>query len=226
VDFVVVNSLFQETDIALFGLDDPVRLPETATMFDVLVAAKIFKSKSDARKNWKGSVDIPFGLNRFEVGKMKVEIYTLKIGEGQVEVVDHGKVGGPTETPKPPKPKEIVYRQPKNDKEYFIGVAGSIFSTTWPNRANFERVFKSEMEKYHLKKDRLEVVKYVGWEFRGWDWIKWGIKNVSRNGLKSWRCLLPFEWTNKYEIYIHYTDLGQGNIHLWVDHSELQRLMQ
>jgi hypothetical protein len=152
MDFVVLNSLFKEEDIQLFGLDDPVRLPETATMFDVLVAAKVFKSKGDARKNWKGSADIPFGFHRFEVGKMKTEIITLKIGEGQVETVDHGKVGGPTETPKPPKPKEVAVVKPLTEHEQFVLMVADTFSKTWPNRANFIKNLEMGLKQYEIKK--------------------------------------------------------------------------
>ena len=40
-------------------------------MLDVLVVLKCFPSKSQARKNWKGSVAFPTGWSEFRIGKHK-----------------------------------------------------------------------------------------------------------------------------------------------------------
>ena len=59
--------------------NEPVTiLPANATMFDVLAQAGIFSSKSDARKNWKGVVEIPWGWSEFTVGKLKHQVFIMK----------------------------------------------------------------------------------------------------------------------------------------------------
>jgi hypothetical protein len=66
-------------DIIQSALDDKVMwLPNSADMYDVLVAAHIFSSRSQARKNWKGAVDIPLGWSDFFAGKKKLHIAILK----------------------------------------------------------------------------------------------------------------------------------------------------
>lgn len=55
-----------------------VRLPRTATMIDVLVAAGIFSSKGQAKKNWKGAVDIDIGITEFTAGKLRTHIFIHK----------------------------------------------------------------------------------------------------------------------------------------------------
>ena len=45
-------------------------------MFDILVEMKVFKSKSDARKNWKKSdAIIEEGLSTFLVGKKNIPLF-------------------------------------------------------------------------------------------------------------------------------------------------------
>jgi hypothetical protein len=55
-----------------------IHLPESATMLDVLATAKIFASKGETRKNWKGPLEIPFGFSEFTVGKLKHRVTILK----------------------------------------------------------------------------------------------------------------------------------------------------
>ena len=62
----------------IFGEGAFVRLPRTATMIDVLVAAGIFPSKSQARKNWKGETTIGIGITEFTAGKLRTEIFIHK----------------------------------------------------------------------------------------------------------------------------------------------------
>jgi hypothetical protein len=54
------------------------RIPANSTMLDVLVIANIFSSKSEARKNWRGPVEIPWGFSERLVGKMKAQITIFK----------------------------------------------------------------------------------------------------------------------------------------------------
>ncbi|MCI0564306.1 MAG: hypothetical protein MN733_38015 [Nitrososphaera sp.] len=76
---LIEHPNFSERDRRLIFEDDAaVVFPRTATMLDVLVAAGVFPSKSQARKNWN-QVDIPEGLNRFEgVGKRRLTIFVHK----------------------------------------------------------------------------------------------------------------------------------------------------
>lgn len=54
-------------------------IPANATMLDVLVIAGIFRSKTEARKNWKGPLEIPNGFSQRLVGKLKAQITILKL---------------------------------------------------------------------------------------------------------------------------------------------------
>lgn len=58
-----------------------VHLPATATMIDVLFEAQIFPSKSQARKNFKGPTEIPFGSHLFTLGKKKLKVFVHKAVE-------------------------------------------------------------------------------------------------------------------------------------------------
>jgi hypothetical protein len=52
------------------GSGDPiVRVPSTATMIDLLVSSGFFPSKGQARKNWRGEVEIPPGYSEHEIGQ-------------------------------------------------------------------------------------------------------------------------------------------------------------
>jgi hypothetical protein len=76
INIVVKNQYFKsESDLMphLFGPEQgEIKLIPQMSMWDVLVDSKLFKSKSDARKNWdKTGGDIPPGFNQFVVGKKK-----------------------------------------------------------------------------------------------------------------------------------------------------------
>jgi hypothetical protein len=77
INFIIDNGLNEPDDTRLFGLTPAIHLPDTATMFDILATAGIFSSKSEARKNWRGVVEIPKGFSQFEVGKLKHQITIL-----------------------------------------------------------------------------------------------------------------------------------------------------
>jgi hypothetical protein len=48
---------------------------QNTTMLDLLVKLELFSSKSQARKNWRGPIEIPSGFNHFErLGKLKKDI--------------------------------------------------------------------------------------------------------------------------------------------------------
>lgn len=63
----------------LFAGESAVIVKPTTTIWDVLVDAGVFRSKSEARKNWKGPKRIPWGLWDERVGKMKHHIATFKM---------------------------------------------------------------------------------------------------------------------------------------------------
>jgi len=56
-------------------------LPDSATMWDVLVEAGVFKSKSEARKNWAGLAEIPWGWSEHKLSKRPTLIYIWKPSE-------------------------------------------------------------------------------------------------------------------------------------------------
>lgn len=61
-------------------------LPRTATMIDVLVAAGVFSSKNDARRNWKGDIQIPEGMTDLNnIGKLKKRIFIHKVPDNYPE---------------------------------------------------------------------------------------------------------------------------------------------
>ena len=51
------------------GTEPIQHLPADATMIDLLAYSKFFPSKGQARKNWTGGVEIPFGYSEHDVGK-------------------------------------------------------------------------------------------------------------------------------------------------------------
>lgn len=58
---------------------EPFLVKEHADMFDLLVEIGAFKSKSDARKNWKKSdQNIEDGLSTFLVGSKKIPLFIWK----------------------------------------------------------------------------------------------------------------------------------------------------
>ena len=78
-DLNVIIGNHDEGDEHLF-FGQSVEYIERADIFDLLVAAKCFKSKNEARKNWRGIQSIPDGY--FEigpVGKSRVMIYGLRV---------------------------------------------------------------------------------------------------------------------------------------------------
>ena len=78
-NFIIDNQHRLEGDEASFFGPEPVDvLPASATMLDALVKAGIFPSKSEARKNWKGPIEIPDGFSEWVVGKLKNRMTILK----------------------------------------------------------------------------------------------------------------------------------------------------
>lgn len=79
MNFVIKNEHWEaDLELALFAdWDDKidpaiVYLEPDTDMFDILVAAKLFPSKGQARKNWKETGrDVPAGFNLWTVGKLK-----------------------------------------------------------------------------------------------------------------------------------------------------------
>lgn len=65
----------------LFGIDVPIEyIPADFDIYDILVKYGLFKSKGDAKKNWKkSSQEIPEGLNSFErLGKLRLNLHIWK----------------------------------------------------------------------------------------------------------------------------------------------------
>ena len=76
-DFNVIIGSHEEGDALLF-FGQSAECVEKADIFDILARANCFKSKNEARKNWRGIQVLPAGY--FEVGpigKSRIMIYGL-----------------------------------------------------------------------------------------------------------------------------------------------------
>jgi hypothetical protein len=81
-NFVIDNENFESNEglvESLFDLNENERVqivPSTFDMFDILVDTGLFRSKSEARKNWKRTgQDVPVGFTDLErIGKLKNRI--------------------------------------------------------------------------------------------------------------------------------------------------------
>lgn len=57
-------------------------VPMGTKLLDILVAAKLFKSKNEARSNWKRRFELEPFWNKFEgLGKLKRNLYILNLTE-------------------------------------------------------------------------------------------------------------------------------------------------
>lgn len=50
---------------------DVMRVLPSTNMIDLLMEIGAFKSRGQAKKNWKNSIDIPSGWSEFFIGKVK-----------------------------------------------------------------------------------------------------------------------------------------------------------
>lgn len=72
----------EEVSRCIFGGSVPV-FSRDSSLLDILVHFGIFPSKGQARKNWKGDIAIPDGLNVWRaVGKKKLDLWIHKIPAG------------------------------------------------------------------------------------------------------------------------------------------------
>jgi hypothetical protein len=55
----------------IFGSEDVVFTDSDTDIFDLLVLIGSFKSKTQAKKNWNGPKEIPYGFSEFCIGKIK-----------------------------------------------------------------------------------------------------------------------------------------------------------
>lgn len=53
-------------------------LPTDATMIDVLLEAEVFMTRSQAKKNFNGKIEIPHGFSKSRHGKKRIEIAIFK----------------------------------------------------------------------------------------------------------------------------------------------------
>lgn len=78
LNFVVKNEYLFDNDVkTLFGdfngnIEDVEYIPETLDMYDILVMSNLFKSKSDAKRNWtRTGKEVPCGWSEFKkIGKL------------------------------------------------------------------------------------------------------------------------------------------------------------
>jgi len=80
-NFIIINEHFRSGDDILFFENDEKIIfieqdDQLIDMFDLLVFAEIFRSKGDAKRNWKkSSRDIPKGFSEFKnIGKLNRKI--------------------------------------------------------------------------------------------------------------------------------------------------------
>ena len=82
-NIIIKNEFYKKEDFdfysKLFGNNRWTELPANKDMYDILVMLKLFKSKSQAKKNWKRSgKDIPKGFSHFRgIGKFNSEFCIL-----------------------------------------------------------------------------------------------------------------------------------------------------
>ena len=79
-NFIIENGFTQPGDQGLFGSEHVELVGANLDMFDLLVMAKLFTSKSEARNNWKKTgKDIPWGWTHIDdIGKAHSEIAILR----------------------------------------------------------------------------------------------------------------------------------------------------
>ncbi len=85
-DFIVDNGNLRGDEQYLFFQGDEVEfVPVGTTLFDLLVRAGVFKSKSQARKNWKKG-KLLSGFNYFHrLGKKRVTLCVLDASEDNLD---------------------------------------------------------------------------------------------------------------------------------------------
>lgn len=66
---VLVGELAPDMVRAIFGPQEPIRVPADTGMAEVLVRAGAFPSRGQARKNWRGPRDVPIGSSVVRVGR-------------------------------------------------------------------------------------------------------------------------------------------------------------
>ena len=74
LNVMVDNGRLLPGDSALLFGDEEVVIVRDADMYDLLVMLGSFKSRSEARKNWRGVRDIPSGWSEYRVGRLKKEL--------------------------------------------------------------------------------------------------------------------------------------------------------
>ncbi len=69
-----------ECEVFFSNLEPAWLAPADIDMLDVLAAAEVFVSRTQAKKNWQGPIQIPVGWSDHEVGKKHVKIGIIKPG--------------------------------------------------------------------------------------------------------------------------------------------------
>lgn len=77
LNIIIISERVLDRDRELLFPDEEIVFtirsdnPIVRDMLDVLVLMKVFPSRSQARKNWKGSIPFPTGWNEWFLGKKK-----------------------------------------------------------------------------------------------------------------------------------------------------------
>lgn len=73
-----IRQCIKEMYLVGFKEENTTIQPFELNMYDLLIIAGVFDSKSQARKNWKKEIDIPYGYNEFILGKKKNKVCVWK----------------------------------------------------------------------------------------------------------------------------------------------------
>lgn len=60
-------------------LDENATVVDSPDLLAILVQCGLFPSKGQARKNWKGPVEVPFGFSTFTVGKHRTVLNVHRV---------------------------------------------------------------------------------------------------------------------------------------------------
>lgn len=69
LNVIVESASLRDSDAEYFGDEPAMLVPEGTDMLQLLVELGSFPSRGQARKNWKGPVEIPPGWTETKIGK-------------------------------------------------------------------------------------------------------------------------------------------------------------
>lgn len=80
LNIIIKNDKYLESDKHLFFGDEDVTFLDKPDIYEALVLLEVFKSRSEARRNWNRG-EMPLGYSEFKkIGKLNKELYILNPG--------------------------------------------------------------------------------------------------------------------------------------------------